>query len=333
MEISAMKVISVVLSLLLLGMSVHSEHIRGLVTQEIQLNVHQEQELSLEMTANELIVIALGGSTRFIRGIQIDVVLSDVLKRYSDSFGLSIYYDIEPRPHRGMRAFTGRKAFFSVLPFTNKSYAKIPLTEGQQTGAMPPGMLGITEVIKPSGFPLILTIQPIMKGVPDSVMNRKIFFTIRLDIEKRGLLDVNLIKPPGFEKEEAAILLDEEQVKTKDFPLELPSGLHKIAVVSDVFKPTTMNFALTPGQETILEIVLEPSISTLTIESIEGATVYLDGEKLSLSDSRGGRIQLTEGSHTIRFKLGEYSISKTFTVIRGKNYNVSLVFDIEMNES
>jgi hypothetical protein len=231
-----------------------------------------------------------------------------------------------------MRSFSGKRAFFSVLPFTNKSYVKIPVIEGQKPGPISPGMLGVSDVIKPSSFPLILTIQPIMKGVPDSIFDRKIFLNTKMDIEKKGLLEVILIKPAGFEKKSASILLDEEEKDSTEFPMELPSGLHKIAVISDVFKPTTMNFALNPGQETTLEVALEPSISTLSIESLEGATVYLDGKKLGLDTTRGASIELTEGSHTIRFKLGNYSISKTFSVMRGKNYSLALLFDIELKE-
>ena len=176
-----MKRISIIFTLLILTFPVHSDHIRGPVTQEIPLKVEHDSELSLEMTANELTVIDLSGSTRFLKGIQIEIILSDVLKRYSDNFGLSIYYDINPRPHKGMKSFSGKKAFFSVLPFTNKSYVKIPVTEGQKPGPISPGMLGVADVIKPSSFPLILTIQPIMKGVPDSVFDRKIFLNTKIN--------------------------------------------------------------------------------------------------------------------------------------------------------
>jgi len=327
-----MRRILIIFTLLVLIFPVCSDNIRGLVTQEIPLTIEHDSELSLEMTPNELTVIELSGSTRFLKGIHIEIILSDVLKRYSDSFGLSIYYDVDPRPHKGMKTFSGKKAFFSVLPYTNKSYIRIPVTEGQKSNPVTPGMLGIADVIKPDSFPLILTIQPIMKGVPDSVFDRKIFLNTKMDIEKKGLLDVILIKPAGFENKSASILLDEEEANSTEFPLELPSGLHKIAVVSEVFKPTTMNFALNPGQVATLEVALEPSISTLSIESLEGAMVYLDGKKLGLDAPRGGSIELTEGSHTIRFKLGDYSISKTFSVIRGKNYSLSLLFDIELKE-
>lgn len=327
-----MRTVSIIFVLFVLTFPVRSDPIRGLVTQEIPLKVEHDSELSFEMTANELTVIELSGSTRFLKGIQIEVILSEVLKRYSDSFGLSIYYDINPRPHKGMKSFTGKKAIFSVLQFTNKSYVKIPVKEGQKTGPIPPGMLGVADVIKPNSFPLILTIQPIMKGVPDSVLARKIFLNTKMEIEKKGLLNMILIKPAGFEKESVSILLDEEETDSTEFPMELPSGLHKIAVVSDVFKPTMMNFALNPGQVATLEVVLEPSISTLSIETLEGSTVYLDGKKLGLDTARGESIELTEGSHTIRFKLGEYSISKTFSVMRGRNYSLSLLFDIELKE-
>jgi hypothetical protein len=105
------------------------------------------------------------------------------------------------------------------------------------------------------------------------------------------------------------------------------SGLHELSVESAVFKPATTNFVLAPGQSQLIEISLEPRVSTLTLESLEGATVYLDGKKVSQK-----KLKLPGGNHTIRFKLGEYSVSKTFQVEEGKHYRLSLVFDIGLKE-
>jgi hypothetical protein len=60
-----MRSISIIFSLLVLTLPVHPDHIRGPVTQEIPLKVEHDSELSLEMTANELTVLELSGSTRF----------------------------------------------------------------------------------------------------------------------------------------------------------------------------------------------------------------------------------------------------------------------------
>ena len=319
-----------ILLMLVSGLS-FSDQIRGEVTRELGLKVEQGFELGFELRAEEIAVIKLGQSARFLTGLNIEIIIPDALKRYSDSFGFAVYHNIEPEPRKGMRAFVGEQTLFSTLPHSNKAVIKIPLeTEQIPTAAAKPGAIVAATPLKLSAFPLVLTIQPIMKGIPDSMFSRKFFITVKQELAKRGLLDLRIVKPEGFEDVEIAAILDDQEISLSEMPLELDSGLHKLLVNSDSFKPATTSFALNPGQISSLELILEPNISTLSIESLEGASVFLDGRKLSRNES--GRIQLTEGVHNIKFKLGDYSVSKKFTVVDGKNYSISLLFDIALSE-
>ena len=320
-----------VLALTILPLLVSADYIGGIVTQDYTLEVKAGFELNLNMTTSEIILLRLPEETRFLRGLQIEVVLSDELKRYADSFGIGIYSDIDPPPHKNERSFRGKNAFFAVLPYSNRSYVRLPVVADSETaGSETPGTLGTASVVLPSSFPILITIQPIMKGIPDPVSNRKFFLTVKQDIEKKGLMDLKLVKPQGLDREEVVVYLDDKTIDSLTFPLVLDSGLHTLRVTSDVFKNEIVNFALNPGEAKDLAIVLQPAFSTLAIESLEGVAVYLDGKKIL--PGFGERIQLTEGEHTIRFKLGDYSISRKFTVIKGKNFSISLLFDIKFKE-
>ncbi|MCK5547438.1 MAG: hypothetical protein KAI64_00375, partial [Thermoplasmata archaeon] len=181
--------------LLILPFLSYSEYIRGLLTRELELRTERGYEINFELLSEEMAVIQLGSDTRFLEGIVLEFVIPEALKRYSDSFGLSVYRDISPAPHTGMKAFTGEKVFFSVLPRSNKAMIKVPLVDrGDSDGSLPPGLMGITEVIPPSAFPILVTIQPIMKGVPSSVLNRKFFMTVKEEIAKKGLVDLHIVK-------------------------------------------------------------------------------------------------------------------------------------------
>jgi hypothetical protein len=327
-ENKAAKTVAIFFLLITFSLWLHGEHVRGPVNQEIPIRVQHDFEVNLEVEMGELVVVDIEDDPRFLKGIEVELVLSEAIKRYADSLGVFVYYDIEPSPNQGMEAFTGKRAFFSVLPFVSSSVLRIPTTGSNPSSAgRPTNLMGTSKVIGPSDFPIILTVQPIMKGVPDSVLARKVFFNVRSDVAKRGVLDLKVLKPADFVQEPVSIRLDDREVQDSEFPMELDSGLHKLSLISDIFKPAMMNLILLPGQTQAIVIELEPNISTLVIESLEGATVYLDGKKVSKS-----RVQLSEGNHTIRFKVGEYSISKTFNVEKGKSYNVSLLFDIKLEE-
>ncbi len=106
--------------------------------------------------------------------------------------------------------------------------------------------------------------------------------------------------------------------------------MHQLEVVSDAFQKETASFAVGPGQTTRLEIALSPVASFLSVDSVAGAVVYLDGERVELAP--GERRQLTEGIHTIRFKLGETNVSRKIEVRKGHNYHVSLALDLVIKE-
>jgi len=327
--------LSLLLGSMYLGLAspaAHPEQIRGLASKEIELQVKPDFMLNLGMGMNELLILGLGEQSRFLRAVQVEVVLSDVLKRYADSLGLAVYSGVRETESRDMQEFTGDRVLFTVLPYSNRGIVRIPTQAAAVTkGPLPPGVIGVTDPLGPEDFPILITVQPIMKGVPDAILGRRIFLNLSLDIEKRGILNVILSRPESFSGEPVRIMLDDSEVSMKDFPKEIPSGVHRLSVSSEVFKPANVNFVLVPGQRQDIEIALEPSISTLTVDALEGAVVYLDGEKISPGQTTSG-MQLTEGEHTIRFKIGDYSISRTFSVVRGRSYSASLVFDIKLKE-
>ncbi len=312
-------------------LSIGAVPVRGIVVKNIKLEIKQDQILSLEFMADEIAVLSLLGESRFLEAIQVELVLSEALKRYSDSFALEIYSEIKPSPKMGIGDYTGKKVFSSVLPFSNRIYMKVPMVGAEEdTSSIPGESLGSAESLHPSQFPIFIVVHSISKGLPSSALTRNFFLSFKPEVANEGLLELGIVLPEGFEEASFTLLLDENAVELENMPVLLTAGTHTLRVVSEVFKAETASFAVNPGQVTKLDIPLESDISYVTIESLEGAVVYLDGEKIILVLSR--KKQLTEGEHTIRFKLDRYSVTKKFSVERGKNYTISLELDIQVRE-
>lgn len=309
----------------------HADRIRGLIVEDRILEGQADLLFDMELRADEMAVIRLAGETRFLDGVLVEVLLSDVLKKHSEGFALTVYSDIETSPSLGMGDYKGREVYFAVLPFASRIRLGIPIDvpAGDSFQALEE-LTDSTEAVSVAGFPLLLAVQSISKGLPVAALTRNFFFTVQPVLANRGLLDVSLMKPKGFEDAEVALLLDELSLEEYGETFELDSGVHSLQVVSEVFKPQTATFTIRPGQQFLLEVALEPAVSFVTVESLEGAAVYLDGEKLSLSE--GQRKELTEGEHTIRFKLGRYSVTKKFTVEAGMNYTIALGLDIQVRQ-
>ncbi len=311
----------------------YTEDIMGSISREVQIRTVQDIEYDFELKIDELAVIYIDDDVQFLKSINIELNISDTMKNYADGFIICIYKNISPEPHVNGRGFTGTRIFMSSLPYMNRSFITIPIGSNEyDSNELTSGVLGVTEHIEVYHFPIIVQIQPVMKGLPEFLFNDLALFTFKPELERKGILNLNVNKPDGYEDSEITVLLDEEQVNLASFPIVLRSGIHSIKILSDVFSEENISVAITPGNTENVEVNLEKSISTLTfnIEPLEGASIFLDGEKIDVY--QGQRIVLTTGEHTIRFKLGNYNVSKRFTTVLGSNYEISLFFDMDIKE-
>jgi hypothetical protein len=83
------------------------------------------------------------------------------------------------------------------------------------------------------------------------------------------------------------------------------------------------------GKTSLVDIELEEMISQLSIDAPLGTELYLDGEKIS--DTASFPIPISEGTHLVRAKIADHSVSKKFNVQKGKHYHLSIIFDIIIN--
>ena len=312
----------------LLSTSLFSESLRGVVAVDLLVTPSQPSAVDIELTLDEFAVLRLPEDRQFLEGVQIEIILSETLKRYADSFGIGLYYRVRPEPAKTLRSYTAERGLFAVLPHANRGYIRIPLAEGGDLSSSVPILS--SDVITPEDFPVLLGIQPVSKGIPDSVLSRKFFLSVVPIIEPRGLLELDLQRPKGFEEDSVELLVDDQFAHIDEFPLILDAGTHRLDTRSDVFLPVSASFSVDPGQTTRLDVRLEPNVAIVTVESLAGATVYLDGNKVILAGNE--KLLLTDGPHTVRFKIGEYSVSRKFSVNKGKNYRITLVFDVEIKE-
>jgi len=331
MSVRRLKLCLVCLSLFLAAIAGSADQFRALVVERMELDTRPELVLSMEIRADETAIIDIAGETQFLEGVLVEILLSDILKRYSEGFALTVYADIDPAPAKGMGQYEGREVFFSVLPFASRIRLGIPVEATNRERFGPEEELfGLTDAVRAARFPVLLAVQSISKGLPADALTRNFFLTAQPLVEDKGLVRLALLRPEGFEDAAAELLLDDEPLVDLSDAVEVAAGVHTIQVRSEVFKPLTTTFSLPAAQSIELELPLEPSVSYVTLEGLEGAVAYLDGEKVELLP--GERKQLTEGEHTIRFKIERYSVTKKFTVEAGNDYTISLNLEIQVRQ-
>ncbi|MCK5675131.1 MAG: PEGA domain-containing protein [Spirochaetales bacterium] len=295
-------------------------NIRGEVKKIIEI---ETDKAVTEFTLFDLTGISIKNSP-FIEGLELSLTIPDELAKYRDSFMLNIYYKLDSIPSESNKSYKGTLLLSQTVPVSKKIFISIPMIMTSNNDLIPGSLL--TKQVNKTEFPIILSVSPVMKGIPSSVLSSIFKLEILPVISTKGILDLNL---SGSENKYTIILDGKEILYKKEIILE--EGIHQIIINSVNFKEISQSFVISRGNTTKLEIIMEQLLPTVIFEAPEGSEIILDGEKIDSSPSKA--FEIKPGDHVVRMKLGDYSLSKKFTVDAEKKYKISLFLDILIQEN
>ena len=97
------------------------------------------------------------------------------------------------------------------------------------------------------------------------------------------------------------------------------------------YDPYESSFAVQKGSVQTVSAVLRAARPKVYFEGPDSSLVFLDGKRI---DYAPGKPVYTEpGDHIVVFQIGDYSLSKNFSIQSGKSYKISLFFDILLKEN
>jgi hypothetical protein len=314
-----------------------AETIRGPLAGRTVLATEGESSFSLHI--EELAAVEIIEEPSFIEGFELKLVLPGEFEEYKNSLALYIYRNVTPTPSEDRKTYSGKTVFWNVLPSARNLYYRIPLRP-DYSFASAPGTTVIEKPVKPDDFPLIITILPVMKGIPDSLYTSPIQCKVMPLVENRGMLELRVQEQKDddnnpedlveVDAESITMRLDNRALSYPQPSYILESGIHTIHIESEKYQNKEVSFSLKKGEVKKLNITLKKLVPEVTFEAPENSEAYLDGEKIQLI--QGKSMEVSEGDHTILFKLGDYSLSKRFHTERGKSYIISLLLDISIKE-
>ena len=155
--------------------SVYPENVRGLIIDEAYIKTISGYEQTLEIALEEAAAIYIEGNSPFLTALQMELILSSTMKKYSDSFGIAIYRKVNPQPQKGLKYFNAERIFFHYLPYQNRIYINLPLSQSAINNTTSTGSFTLEEPLKMEDFPLIVSIIPLMKGIPGSIIDDKFY--------------------------------------------------------------------------------------------------------------------------------------------------------------
>jgi hypothetical protein len=304
---------------------VAAEAVRGPTVAVLDVTGEPDSRRSTDFRVEQLVGIRVSDANEFWRGIELEIAIPEALRQYRNSFALYLYQAVTPEPQEGRRSYEGTRIALSALPGLQVLYVHVPLRRDHGFREQIDTVV-VDSVVPESRFPLLFTVLPVMKGMPRHVAQADLRLTARPVFSEHGGLQLDVALPQGVEEGEVQVQVDGCSV---DYPAGLyvlSTGMHELTVKAEGLQGESLAFGIERGAVTELSVSLERPSPGLIIEAPELVEVYLDGERRR--SPVGRLIPLEPGQHTVVVVLGDYRLSRKFTVQPGKNYKISLLLDI-----
>lgn len=316
------KKILFILFLIHLAVASYAENIRGTVAGTIADGTE-----GLSFKPEELIILDGSEISNIQEGVEIRVEIPAGIRRFQNSFALFIYRNVQPIPTRDRNTYTGTRTYMRLLPSREALFLRIPLYRKHSITSD-----ALTEVLPNSvaaeDFPLIITVLPVMKGVPDSAFNQLLRISSSAIWKNEGTLSVDVTNPSGDPDEIIEMTVDGHIAEIGE-RITLEAGLHRIVVTSTHAPTVEKTVAVEPGREENLELSLDYTPPEISIVIPDEATIYLDGKRVA---SSGPMVVMNTapGEHTVRYILGGMEVSRSFNIRPGGKVKIDLIFEIDI---
>jgi len=315
-------IISAVFLAFLITVSAQGENIRGEIAGAPQIGGTE-----IVFHPEDIIIVYSGTIPAFQEGLELRLEIPEALNRYQNSFALLIFRDITPSPSPENRSYTGTRAYMRLLPSRTSAFIRIPFTENH--GISSDAFTNVLPVpVSPEQFPLLITILPVMKGIPDSAFQQNLSISVVPLWKDEGSLSVSVANPSGNPEEVINITVDGAEVTPGEDTI-LSAGIHRVRISSSHAPTVEKTIAIEPGEELTLNLPLDYRPPEITVSIPEGAFILLDGEAVETEGSLAV-LETAPGDHIITYSLGNLEVNRHFTVRPGGKVKIKLIIDIEV---
>ena len=315
--------------LIILAVPVQAESFRALVTGELVLSAENTEGSSINLSYSNSALVRLDSDMRFVRGVELEISAPQAWLAYRGSLAMLVYSDLDHNPSTGVNDLEGRRVLFDPLPNKVKIIYQIPIraNHGLRTSPYATVAAGTTP---PSSFPILFRLTPIVKGMSEELENMRFTFSAKPILGDEGAVRLNSHYPDQLRGRPFTVLIDDVVIENIAEERLLKEGEHHLVVLSDDYRNESRRFMVEKAKTTDLVINLQDPTPLIIFEAPENARIFLNNTLVSRDNSP---VPVEPGTHEAKFQVGDYTLTKTVTVQRGKTYRIALAVGIDIEEN
>jgi hypothetical protein len=317
-----------VIYIYLSSVQVWAESFRSLVTGSLDISSSNPEGSTVSMGISDSIIINIGKDTRFMRGVELEFTAPQSWLAYRGSLAMMVYADLDHQPARGINDLEGRRVAFDPLPNKVKSIYQIPVRPAHGLRTNPYATVLPGHVL-PSSFPIVFRLTAIIKGISEELENMTFTLMAKPILSDEGAVKINYRYPQNLRGRQFTVLIDDVVIENPAEERLLREGEHHLVVLSEDYRNESRRFMVERAKSIELVIDLQDPTPLIIFESPGNARIFLNNNPVSLED---GPIPVEPGVYEAKFIIGDYTLTKTINVQRGKTYKIAVSVGIDIEE-
>jgi hypothetical protein len=301
---------------------------RTIVEDSFEVSPDKPAGNSATLGINSSVIFTLGGEIRFLRGIELEITAPQVWLSYRGALVMAAYNSINPYAASGVADMNGSRIAFEPLPSKLQIIYQIPVRQSHGLRTTPYVTVP-TGIIAPSTFPVLFCLSPVMKGLTNEFENMTFNMTVRPILSDEGAVRITTRFPAQLRNRPITVLINDNVITNISEPIFLREGEHHLLIISDDFRNESRRFIVERARVLDLVIELQDTAPLLIFEAPQNARVFLDNVPVTISREP---VKVEPGQHEVRFQIGDYTVTRTMNIQRGKTYRVALEVDLTVDE-
>jgi len=306
-----------------------AEQIRASVAGVLRLSADAAEGASVWVAPGDAVLVQMDGGDRFFRGIEVRVSAPLTWFAHQGSLALTAYADLDRVPAEGISILAGRRIASEMLPGRIQTTYQIPVREahGLRTG---PYSTVPSDVTLPSSFPVLFRLSPVAAAVSAELQGMSFLLSARPILSDEGAVRIVARYPEQLRGRPFTVLINDVAIGNLAEEQLLREGEHHLSVISEDYRNESRRFVVERARTVDLVINLQDPTPLIFFEAPQNAQIFLNNSPVF----RGrDPIPVEPGVHEARFQVGDYTITRTLTVQRGRTYRIALTLGIDIDES
>jgi hypothetical protein len=305
-----------------------AESFRAEVEGSVEVSLERPAGSSVSMGIYSVFFINIAGDTRFIRGVEIEISAPQAWAQYRNTLVMIAYNNITPKTAIGVADLDGHRFFFEPMPNKLQIVNQIPIRRNHGLRTTAYATVSST-IASADTFPILFRLMPAIKGISNELERMKFNVAVRPILSDEGAVRIVPRYQPQIANKPFTVLIDDKVINDRNEEIVLKEGEHTLVILSDDYRSENRRFTVERAKINDLVIELQDPTPVIIFDAPQNARIFLDNTPVTA----GREMPVEPGQHEARFQIGDYNITRTLNIQKGKTYRINLDVDLNIQET